>query len=100
MEKYSVITMKNIKKLIRDEGNHSVESYIIELDKGYIDPAFFDNNCRDCYGNPCVCEEIKTWKPIQQYYFWDEKERMMIQCGTFPEHPKSKRMWDQATPLR
>lgn len=92
--------MNNIKKLIRDCGNHSVESYIVDSDKGYIDPAFFDKNCRNCYGNPCVCEEEKIWKPVQQYYFWDEKERMMIQCGTFPEHPKSKRMWDQATPLR
>ena len=57
-------------------------------------------DCKKCYGYPCVCTAMKTWKPVQQYYFWDEKERMMIPCGTYPESPRAKRMWDQAVPLK
>lgn len=90
----------NIKTLIRDYGNHSVEEYIVDTSNHYIDPAWFDkDDCKECYGNPCVCEEEKTWIPVQQYYFWSDKENIMIPCGTFPEHPRAKRMWDQSVPL-
>jgi len=57
-------------------------------------------DCPKCYGTPCVCEELKNYKPVQQFFFWDDGCNKMIPCGTYPEHPKAKRAWDQAVRLR
>ena len=56
-------------------------------------------DCSNCYGYPCVCEELKESKPVITIYMWVEKENEMIPIGYIPTHPKHKRMWDQAVPL-
>ena len=57
-------------------------------------------DCKDCYGNPCVCEEEKTYKALQAEYWWYEKENQMIFINDLPLPPRLKRMWDQAIPLK
>jgi len=57
-------------------------------------------DCPECYGTPCVCEDIKIWVPVWHCYMWVEKENLMIPIGDIPEHPKTKRMWDNAVPLK
>ena len=59
-----------------------------------------NSDCKKCYGYPCVCKEIEEWKPVWHVYMWEEKEHIMIPIGDIPEHPKTKRMWDQAVPLK
>jgi len=89
------------KKLIRGEGNHSVESYIVDMDETHLDPEWFDkDDCEKCYGSPCVCEEEKTYKPLQAVYMWFPKENQMILLNDLPLSPRAKRMWDQAIPLK
>jgi len=56
-------------------------------------------DCPECYGTPCVCKDIKIWVPVWHCYMWVEKENLMIPIGDIPEHPKTKRMWDNAVPL-
>ena len=56
-------------------------------------------DCPECYGTPCVCEDIKIWVPVWHCYMWVEKENLMIPIGDIPEHPKTKRMWDNSVPL-
>jgi hypothetical protein len=56
-------------------------------------------DCKQCYGYPCVCEEIKKHIPIWHCFMWDPKEKQMIPLNDIPMHPKLKRMWDQAVPL-
>ncbi len=57
-------------------------------------------DCKECYGHPCVCEEIKEWKPVWTVYMWEEKEKIMIPLNDIPPHPKLKRMFDQGVPLK
>jgi len=57
-------------------------------------------DCPECYGTPCVCEDIKIWVPVWHCYMWVEKENLMIPIGDIPEHPKTKRMWDNGVPLK
>ncbi len=54
----------------------------------------------ESYGPPCVCEDIKIWVPVWHCYMWVEKENLMIPIGDIPEHPKTKRMWDNSVPLK
>ena len=57
-------------------------------------------DCPECYGTPCVCEDIKAWIPVWHCYMWVEKENLMIPIGDIPMNPKAKRMWDNAVPLK
>ncbi|HEC65878.1 MAG TPA: hypothetical protein ENI23_11310 [bacterium] len=57
------------------------------------------NDCKQCHGWPCVCEEIKVWRPVWQVYMWYDKEKKMIPLNDIPMHPKTKRMWDQGVRL-
>ena len=100
--------MKNINKCwlctktFEDEIQHFLDihgTYCVGHDhEGGCDIRCLDQ-CDLCYGKPCVCEEIKNWKPVQAYYMWFPKEGKMIFLNDLPIHPKTKRMWDQAVPL-
>ncbi len=57
-------------------------------------------DCKKCYGYPCVCEEEKTYIPVQTAFMWYEKENQMIRLNDLPMPPRLKRMWDQAVPLK
>ena len=57
-------------------------------------------DCPECYGTPCVCEDIKSWVPVWHCYMWVEKENLMIPIGDIPMNPKAKRMWDNGVPLK
>ncbi len=57
-------------------------------------------DCINCYGTPCVCKEIEEWKPVWTVYMWYDKENQMIPLNDIPMHPKLKRMWDNAVPLK
>lgn len=57
-------------------------------------------DCSECYGTPCVCKDIKEWKPVWTCYMWEEKEKIMIPLNDIPMNPKLKRMWDNSVPLK
>ncbi len=57
-------------------------------------------DCSKCYGTPCVCKELKEWKPVWTVYMWEEKEKIMIPLNDIPMNPKLKRMWDNSVPLK
>ena len=59
-----------------------------------------NTDCPNCYGYPCVCEEIKNYKPLQAIYMWLEKENKMVLLNDFPLHPKLKRLWNQSVSLK
>ncbi len=64
----------------------------------YLDVAILD--CAYCSGYPCVCEEMKKYKAVSTIFMWLPKENTMINIGYIPTHPKHKRSWDNAIPLR
>ena len=55
--------------------------------------------CKTCFGKPCVCKELKEWKPVWTAYMWEPKEKQMVALNDIPMNPKLKRLWDNSVPL-
>jgi hypothetical protein len=76
--------------------NNQIMRYMINLGEMDLTKDYCDN----CYGYPCTCDEENTYKPVWTVFMWVDKENQMIRLNDIPLHPRTKRMWDQAVPLR
>ena len=58
-----------------------------------------NTDCNNCNGYPCICKELKDYKPVSTIFMLDEKRNEMFIVGYIPPNPYHTRMLNNSVLL-